>query len=234
MAGPDKIVFYNHPRCPFAARAVIAFEETKQKYEEVYIDINTPRPDWYLKDINPYGQVPALKIDDKDVIYESLFVVEYLSDLHPEANLFPKDALQRAQVRYLVHHYATHVHPVQNKAAYTADHEQAAKHREELVVQLEKFSKLLDKVHRTENDVKEGGRFFLGDQFTFADLALAPFLARLFLIAAYNNNKELTVEEFPQLKRFFEWKETIAARPSVQKSTPTKEFMIEQHRKWVK
>ncbi|KAG0314235.1 hypothetical protein BGZ99_008283, partial [Dissophora globulifera] len=69
--------------------------------------------------------------------------------------------------------------------------------------------------------------------FSFADLALAPFLARLYLIGIYNNNKELTVEEFPQFKRFFEWKDAIAARPSVQKSTPPREYLIEVHRQWV-
>ncbi|KAG0315401.1 hypothetical protein BGZ99_007487 [Dissophora globulifera] len=234
MTGSEKIVLYNHLLCPFAARAVIALAETKHEYEEVTIDLTQPRPDWYLKDINPYGQVPAVKIDDKHVIYESLFVAEYLSDLHPEANLFPKDPLQRAQVRYLVHHYGTHVNPVVLKTIHTADNEEAAKHRAELIVQLEKFAKLLDNVHRTENDVKEGGRFFLGDQFSFADLAIAPFLARQSLIGAYNNNEELTADEFPQLKRFFEWKDAVAARPSVQKSTPTTEYLTGVHRKWVK
>ncbi|KAG0303500.1 hypothetical protein BGZ99_002664, partial [Dissophora globulifera] len=137
MTGSEKIVFYNDISCPFAARAVIALAETKHEYEEVYIDLTKPRPDWYLKDINPYGQLPAIKIDDKHVIYESLFVAEYLSDLHPEANLFPNDPLQRAQIRYLVHHYDTHVKPLQAKAAQTADNEEAAKHRAELIVQLE-------------------------------------------------------------------------------------------------
>ncbi|KAG0287635.1 hypothetical protein BGZ98_004566, partial [Dissophora globulifera] len=85
MTGSEKIVLYNHLRCPYAARAVIALAETKHEYEEVIIDLTKPRPDWYLKDINPYGQVPAMKIDDRHVIYESLFVAEYLSDLRPEA-----------------------------------------------------------------------------------------------------------------------------------------------------
>ncbi|KAF9373386.1 hypothetical protein CPB97_000577, partial [Podila verticillata] len=84
MTPPNHIVLYSNRFCPYAARAVLAMAETKQAHEVVQIDLNTPRPDWYLH-INPYGQVPALKIDDKDVIFESLIVAEYISDLHPEA-----------------------------------------------------------------------------------------------------------------------------------------------------
>lgn len=81
----QKLVLYNYKFCPFAARAVLALAETKHAYENVEIDLSVPRPDWYLKDINPYGQVPALKVNDKDIVLESLFVAEYIADLHPES-----------------------------------------------------------------------------------------------------------------------------------------------------
>lgn len=77
-------VLYNSYYCPYAARAVVAFAETGAEHEVVEIDLKVPRPEWYLKDINPYGQVPALKINDKDIILESLIVAEYLADLYPE------------------------------------------------------------------------------------------------------------------------------------------------------
>lgn len=81
----QKFVLYANRFCPFAARAVLAMAETKQVHQVINIDLNAPRPDWYLKDINPYGQVPALKVNDKDVVLESLIVAEYIADLHPEA-----------------------------------------------------------------------------------------------------------------------------------------------------
>ncbi|KAF9988438.1 hypothetical protein BGZ75_009385 [Mortierella antarctica] len=80
-----KLVLYKSYICPFAARAVLAMAETKQLHEAVEIDLDAPRPDWFLKDINPYGQVPALNVNDKDVVLESLIVAEYIADLHPEA-----------------------------------------------------------------------------------------------------------------------------------------------------
>ncbi|KAK3827286.1 MAG: glutathione S-transferase [Linnemannia gamsii] len=231
MTAP-KLVLYNSNLCPYAARAVLALAETNQEYEVVPIDLSVPRPDWYLKDINPYGQVPALKIDDKDIILESLFVAEYVADLHPEAGLLPKDALQRAQTRYLIHHWGARTQPAHHKATFTADAAEAATLRAALITELEKVNSLLLDAHRVEGD--GNGPFFLGDKFTFADLAIAPFLGRFFLLGQYNDNKEITKDEFPQFERFFEWKEAVVGRASVQKATPSQETLTNNYRKWVK
>ncbi|KAG0062803.1 hypothetical protein BGZ89_010390 [Linnemannia elongata] len=221
MTAP-KLVLYNSDACPYAARAVIALAETNQDHEVIPIDLSVPRPEWYLKDINPYGQVPALKIDDKDIILESLFV----------ADLLPKDPLQRAQTRYLIHHWGARTQPAHHKATFITDATEAAANREALVVELEKVNKLLVDAHRVEGDGH--GPFFLGDKFTFADLAIAPFLARFFLLGQYNDSKEVTQKEFPQLERFFEWKEAVTARLTVQKATPSQETLTNNYRKWVK
>lgn len=47
-----KITLYTNHRCPYAQRAHITLDELKLPYEEVIIDLDTPRPQWYL-DINP-------------------------------------------------------------------------------------------------------------------------------------------------------------------------------------
>ena len=87
----QKFTLYNNNLCPYAARAILALTETGHKNTEIVdIDLSVPRPEWYLK-LNPYGQVPALKIEDGSdgndyqMVLESLFVAEYISDLHPEA-----------------------------------------------------------------------------------------------------------------------------------------------------
>jgi len=149
-------------------------------------------------------------------------------------SLLPSDPLQRAQIRYLIHHWTARVQPAVLRAAFTLDPAEAAKGREEVIVELEKFNKLLLNAHRKETDVKEGGHFFLGDKFTFADLALAPFLARLFLLGQYNDNKPVTLEEYPQLEKFFQWKDAVLKRPSVQKSTPSRETLVTIGRRFVK
>ncbi|KAF9394759.1 hypothetical protein CPC16_010325 [Podila verticillata] len=229
-----KLTLYNSNLCPYAARSVIALAETNQEHEVVAIDLAVPRPEWYLKDINPYGQVPALKVGEDHIILESLLVSEYIADLHPEAGLLPSDPLQRAQVRYLIHHWGARTQPAIHKASFTLDTTEARKHLEDLIVELEKVDALLRNVHRKESDGFGQGAYFLGDKFSFAEVALAPFLARVFLLESYNGNKLPTAAENPKIARFLAWKDAVTKRPSVIKSTPAQETLTTNYRKWVK
>lgn len=54
MASP-KIILYTNHTCPWAHRAHIALKELGLPYEEVIIDLDTPREEWYLK-VNPVWQ----------------------------------------------------------------------------------------------------------------------------------------------------------------------------------
>ncbi|KAK3834463.1 MAG: thioredoxin-like protein [Linnemannia gamsii] len=231
-----KFTLYNANYCPFAARAVLALAETNQEHDVVELDLSVPRPDWYLKDINPYGQVPALKIGEDHIILESLIVAEYIADIHPEAGLLPKDALQLAQSPYLIHHWGARVQPPLFKATVTLDPVESAKAREEVITELEKVDVLLRKAVRTSED-KEGP-FFLGAKFTFADLALASFLTRIYLVGAYQ--QEGVEQEFEQslkdnknLQRFLEWREAISQRHTVQKASAPREIVIKNYRKFL-
>jgi glutathione S-transferase len=132
----------------------------------------------------------------------------------------------------LIHHWGAHIFTTWYKAAFTADPEEAAKYRPALVEELRKVNTILLQAHRKEGE--EDGKFFLGGKFTFADLAIAPFLARFFLMAEYNGNELITLESNPELKRFFEWKDQVLKRSSVQMATPTYEVMLETYSKWVK
>ena len=49
-------------------------------------------------DLNPQGLVPALETDD-GVLTQSLAILEWLDETHPEPPLLPKDPLQRGKVR---------------------------------------------------------------------------------------------------------------------------------------
>jgi glutathione S-transferase len=47
---------------------------------------------------NPLGQVPVLELDDGSHLSESVSICRYLEELHPEPNLFGRDAKERAVV----------------------------------------------------------------------------------------------------------------------------------------
>src|SRR5689334_13217266 len=49
--------------------------------------------------MNPQGLVPALEGDAGEVLTQSLAIVEWLDETHPEPPLLPKDPLHRAKVR---------------------------------------------------------------------------------------------------------------------------------------
>lgn len=47
---------------------------------------------------NPLGQVPVLELDDGTHLSESVSICRYLEDLHPQPNLFGRDAKERATI----------------------------------------------------------------------------------------------------------------------------------------
>lgn len=49
---PPKIILYTNHRCPYAQRVHIVLKELGLPYEEVFVDLDKPREQWYLE-INP-------------------------------------------------------------------------------------------------------------------------------------------------------------------------------------
>jgi maleylpyruvate isomerase len=64
--------------------------------------------------INPQGLVPTLQDDAGAIITQSLAIIEWLDETHPEPPLLPKDPLRRAKVRAFAMALACDTHPVQN------------------------------------------------------------------------------------------------------------------------
>jgi maleylpyruvate isomerase len=64
--------------------------------------------------INPQGLVPTLLDDQGAILTQSLAIIEWLDETHPEPPLLPKDPLRRARVRAFALALACDVHPVQN------------------------------------------------------------------------------------------------------------------------
>lgn len=64
-----------------------------------------------LKDINPKGQVPALLLDNGEVLTESAVLVQYLADQKPEAGLIPAyGTWQRYRTQEFLNYIATELH----------------------------------------------------------------------------------------------------------------------------
>jgi maleylacetoacetate isomerase/maleylpyruvate isomerase len=65
------------------------------------------------KEVNPVGLVPCL-IEDGQVLTQSLAIIEYLEETHPDVAVLPKTPLERARVRALSRLIACEIHPLNN------------------------------------------------------------------------------------------------------------------------
>jgi len=64
--------------------------------------------------INPQARVPALKLDSGDVLIQSLAIIEYLDETHPQPPFLPADPLLRARVRAVSQVIGMDIHPLGN------------------------------------------------------------------------------------------------------------------------
>lgn len=63
--------------------------------------------------VNPQGLIPLLK-DGQTMIAQSLAIIEYLEETHPEPPLLPRAPAERARVRSLALAIACDIHPLNN------------------------------------------------------------------------------------------------------------------------
>jgi glutathione S-transferase len=89
----------------------LALEEAGAQYELRRIDLakGEQRTEAYLK-INPNGRVPALILDDGQVIIENIGIVTYLAGLHPAAQLIPSEPFAAARCYSIMSLFASSVH----------------------------------------------------------------------------------------------------------------------------
>ena len=125
--------------------------------------------------INPQGLVPTLEGDDGTALTQSLAIIEWLDETHPDPPLLPKDPLQRAKVRAFALAIACDIHPVQNLKVLAR--------LRQLGLPEEKVTEWAAWVNREglsacEALIKsEQGPFCFGGAPTIADLCLVPQLA---------------------------------------------------------
>jgi maleylacetoacetate isomerase len=64
--------------------------------------------------INPNAAVPAMRIADGTILTQSLAIIEYLEEQHPNPPLLPRDPVLRARVRAATQLIASDIHPINN------------------------------------------------------------------------------------------------------------------------
>ena len=105
---------YGFFRSSAAYRVRIALNLKGLSYDQHAIHLrrnDQAKPDY--RSVNPQGLVPALEIDGETLI-QSLAIIEYLDETHPEPPLVPAAPADRARVRALADIVACDIHPINN------------------------------------------------------------------------------------------------------------------------
>jgi glutathione S-transferase len=149
--------------------------------------------------VNPKGYVPALQLDDGQVLTEGPAIVQYLGDQRPESGIVPKAGTpERYRLQEALGYINSEIHksysPLFNASTPAATVEERKAH-------LRKRYKLLDEQLARHP-------YLLGDQFTAAD-------AYLYTVTAWAAYVKLDLSEFPSLVAF---QKRVAARPAVQEA----------------
>ncbi len=146
--------------------------------------------------VNPKGYVPALQLDDGEVLTEGPAIVQWLADQKPAAKLAPANGtLERVRVQEVLGYINSEIHKTYSPLFNPQTTPEARQERTEYL--LKRYA-LLEK--------QLAGRDYLfGGQFTVAD-------AYLFTVTNWASYVKLDLSAFPNLTAF---QKREAARPAV-------------------
>ncbi|MGH6987114.1 MAG: maleylacetoacetate isomerase [Caulobacteraceae bacterium] len=97
---------------PYRVRIALALKDLAFDYAPLDLAGGEQRSDSYRR-LNRQGLVPALEADGR-VLTQSLAIIEWLEDTHPQPPLLPSGAFERAIVRTMASIIACDVHPLNN------------------------------------------------------------------------------------------------------------------------
>jgi maleylacetoacetate isomerase len=170
---------FDYFRSSAAYRVRIALNLKRLAPERAFVHLRRgeQRADDYLA-LNPQGLVPTLVTDGGAVLTQSLAIVEWLDETHPQPPLLPADADGRARVRSIAQSIACDIHPLNNSRvlAYLtgtlglSEAQRDGWYRYWIDLGFEALERRLVREPAT-------GRFCHGEAPTLADVCLVPQMA---------------------------------------------------------
>lgn len=188
-----------YPLCPFVQRVLITLNLKNADYELTWLDPHGELPDWF-KDWSPLGKVPVMKVPTREVLFESMAIVEFIEEQENTPSIFAKEGAQRAFNRAWAG-VAGELYGPQYMSMRAKSEEEVKEH----------FAALKGTLAILEDEC--GTTFFAGDQFSVVDIVLAPMFARFALVASLG--AEDVLASFPKLTAL---SDKLLAHPAVAKT----------------
>jgi maleylpyruvate isomerase len=174
---PMKLHNYWRSSTSYRARIVLNLKGLDYEYVAYHLRLGEQRGARYLG-LNRQGLVPSLELDDGHVLTQSLAIIDYLEEVHPQPPLLPADPLERARVRALAHAVALDLHPINNLRILTYLKDNCGQDDEGVG---RWFRHWVDECFRPlEADLSshpQTGVYCHGDRPTLADICLVPQVA---------------------------------------------------------
>lgn len=181
----------------------ICLLETGLDFTVIKVDLGGDRrlPDGrHLNDINPKGYVPALELDNGEVLTENIAILQYIADQKPQAGLVPANG---TLARYRFQEWLGFVNSEVHKTLGMLFNPKLAEvAKPALLERFDQRAAYLDQ-HLANHD------YLMGDQFTAVD-------AYLYIVLSWCPGLGADLTPYPRLNAYLA---RIARRDSVQTAT---------------